>query len=81
MPLVDHVALCSAGLPHRGALLLSFVVPAEETLVRLAAMQLGGTPYRMPTPGGAAAVVVDPDGVMVELLDRAPSFPLQEPRS
>jgi hypothetical protein len=63
-----------AGLPHRGAFLISLVVPVEETLERLAVMGLGGTPYGMPTPGGPAAVVVDPDGVMVELLSRAPSL-------
>jgi catechol 2,3-dioxygenase-like lactoylglutathione lyase family enzyme len=63
-----------AGLPHRGAFLLSFVVPVEETLSRLEALKLGGTPLQMPSPGGPAAVVVDPDGVMVELLSRVPSF-------
>lgn len=64
----------TAGLPHRGAFLLSFVVPVEETLTRLAGLGLGGAPRRMPTPGGPAAVVVDPDGVMVELLSRVPAL-------
>jgi catechol 2,3-dioxygenase-like lactoylglutathione lyase family enzyme len=63
-----------AGQPHRGACLLSFVVPVEETLTRLAELGFGGTPRRVPTAGGPAAVVVDPDGVMVELLSRVPSF-------
>ncbi|MDT3446934.1 MULTISPECIES: VOC family protein [unclassified Pseudofrankia] len=60
----------AAGLPHRGAFLLSFVVPVEQTLHRLAALGFGGEPRTMPTPGGPAATVVDPDGIMVELLSR-----------
>jgi catechol 2,3-dioxygenase-like lactoylglutathione lyase family enzyme len=64
----------AAGLPHRGAFLLSFTVQVEDTLQRLAGLGLGGEPRRLPTPGGLAAVVVDPDGVMVELLSRAVSF-------
>ncbi len=65
----------AAGLPHRGAFLISFVVPVTETLQRLAVLGLGGEPRTMRIPGGGiAAVVVDPDGVMVELLDRAASF-------
>jgi catechol 2,3-dioxygenase-like lactoylglutathione lyase family enzyme len=62
------------GLPHRGACLLSFHVPVEETLRRLADLGLGGPPRRLPTPGGPAAVVVDPDGVMVELVSRAVAY-------
>ncbi|MDX6741467.1 VOC family protein [Actinocorallia sp. A-T 12471] len=58
------------GLPHRGAFLVSFQVPVRATLDRLAALGLGGTPRVMPTPsGGIVATVVDPDGVMVELMD------------
>ena len=64
----------AAGLPHRGAFLLSFVVPVAQTLRRLADMGLGGPPRTMETPAGPAAVVVDPDGVMVELLSRVPSL-------
>ena len=63
-----------AGVPHRGAFLLSFQVPVEETLKRLAELGIGGTPRRIATPGGTAAVVVDPDGVMVELVSRAVSY-------
>ena len=63
------------GLPQRGLTLVSFVVPVEATLVRLADMQLGGKPRIMPTPTGAlSATVVDPDGVVVELLDNPVSF-------
>jgi catechol 2,3-dioxygenase-like lactoylglutathione lyase family enzyme len=57
-----------AGLPARGAFLLSFQVDVTATLAKLAEMGLGGTPRTMPTPGGLAATVTDPDGVMVELL-------------
>jgi glyoxylase I family protein len=58
------------GHPHRGLFLLSFQVPVEATLARLATLGLGGMPRRMTSPGGStAATVVDPDGVVVELLD------------
>jgi catechol 2,3-dioxygenase-like lactoylglutathione lyase family enzyme len=58
-----------AGGPARGVFLLSFQVDVEAVLSRLAQMGLGGTPRRIPTPGGGiAATVIDPDGVMVELL-------------
>jgi glyoxylase I family protein len=60
----------AAGRPQRGAFLVSFVVPVEAALQRLAAMDMGGTPRKMRTLNGKwAATVVDPDGVMVELLD------------
>lgn len=63
------------GYPQRGLMLVSFVTPVEATLARLAEMGLGGKPRIMPTPAGAlSAMVVDPDGVMVELLDHAVSF-------
>lgn len=59
------------GLPGRGVFLLSVQVDVPMVLDRLAALGLGGTPRTMPTPGGGlAATVVEPDGVMVELLAR-----------
>lgn len=58
-----------AGTPARGVFLLSVQVDVDEVLARLAGLGFGGTPLAMPTPGGGkAATVVDPDGVMVELL-------------
>jgi hypothetical protein len=62
------------GLPHRGLCLVSFHVDVEATLERLASLGLGGTPRIVPTPGGPAAMVSDPDGVMVELLSATVSF-------
>jgi len=57
------------GLPGRGVFLLSFQVDVPGVLARLDDLGLGGVPRTMPTPrGGLAATVVDPDGVMVELL-------------
>ena len=57
------------GTPARGVFLLSMQVDVDEVLGRLADMGLGGAPLTMPIPGGGrAATVVDPDGVMVELL-------------
>jgi glyoxylase I family protein len=64
-----------SGYPQRGLTLISFVRPVESTLARLAELGLGGAPRIMPTPlGKLSAMVVDPDGVMVELLDEAVSF-------
>ena len=57
-----------AGLPARGVFLLSVQVDVDAVLSRLNDLGLGGQPRTMPTPGGYAATVVDPDGVMVELL-------------
>lgn len=64
----------AAGLPHRGTCLVSFVVQVEETLQRLADLDLGGPPRRLSGPAGLAAVVVDPDGVMVELISRPVAY-------
>lgn len=72
----------AAGLPHRGACLLSFEMPVADTLRRLADLGLGGQPRTTRTPaGGTAAMVVDPDGVMVELLDQSVSFDSRPSRS
>lgn len=56
-----------------GFLLLSLMVPdVEAVLDRLAGLGLGGEPRRVDAMGIAMAVVVDPDGVQVELVeDRA----------
>lgn len=56
------------GTPHRGVFLLSFQVPVEEVLSRLAEMGMSGQPRTLSTPKGVTATVVDPDGVTVELL-------------
>jgi catechol 2,3-dioxygenase-like lactoylglutathione lyase family enzyme len=57
------------GTPARGVFLLSLQVDVDVVLGRLSAMGLGGAPLTMRVPGGKlAATVVDPDGVMVELL-------------
>jgi catechol 2,3-dioxygenase-like lactoylglutathione lyase family enzyme len=65
----------AAGAPQRGLFLVSFNLPVAPALERLAALGLGGQPRRMSTPtGGLAATVIDPDGVMVELLDQSLSF-------
>ncbi len=59
--------------PRGGFFLLSCYVDVDATLARLADLGLGGTPRRItvPAPGGAdvqMATVVDPDGVLVELI-------------
>jgi catechol 2,3-dioxygenase-like lactoylglutathione lyase family enzyme len=64
----------AAGLPHRGTCLVSFHVSVDETLQRLAELGLGGPPRRFAGPHGLAAVVVDPDGVMVEFVSQPVAY-------
>ena len=52
-----------------GFLLVSLTAPLDATLARLAELGLGGEPRRIEVHGVAMAVVVDPDGVQVELID------------
>jgi glyoxylase I family protein len=52
-----------------GVLLVSLMTDLEATLDRLAAHGLGGEPRRITVHGVAMAVVADPDGVLVELVD------------
>jgi catechol 2,3-dioxygenase-like lactoylglutathione lyase family enzyme len=52
-----------------GLLLLSVMTDLHAALDRLAALELGGTPRRIEVAGIAMAVVTDPDGVLVELVD------------
>ena len=55
--------------PAPGFLLVSVITDVESALARLAALGLGGTPRRVVVSGVAMAVVRDPDGVAVELVD------------
>ncbi|MDO3333895.1 VOC family protein [Mycobacteroides abscessus] len=59
-----------SGLPVRGVCLLSVQVDIDEALRRLDEADLGQRRRTMATPGGSAVTVVDPDGVLVELLPR-----------
>lgn len=52
-----------------GFLLLSVMTDLDAALARLRELGLGGTPRRIEVAGVAMAVVVDPDGVAVELVD------------
>jgi catechol 2,3-dioxygenase-like lactoylglutathione lyase family enzyme len=60
--------------PGAGFFLLSCYVDVDAVLARLAALGLGGAPRRITVPGPAGsapvpmATVVDPDGVLVELI-------------
>jgi glyoxylase I family protein len=63
-----------------GFFLLSCYVDIDAVLDRLAALGLGGVPRRIAVPGPGRpptevqmATVVDPDGVLVELIGVAPS--------
>jgi glyoxylase I family protein len=53
----------------QGFLLLSVFTDVGAALARLSALGLGGEPRRIESYGVAMAVVVDPDGVLVELVD------------
>lgn len=62
-----------------GFFLLSCYVDVDAVLARLAALGLGGEPRRITVPGPGApptevqmATVVDPDGVLVELIGVGP---------
>ncbi len=60
-----------------GFLLLSIVTDLTAALDRLAALGLGGEPRRIEVAGIAMAVVTDPDGVLVELVDARASANLE----
>ena len=57
--------------PAHGFLLLSVLAPVDATLTRLAGLGLGGTPRVITASEIKMAVVTDPDGVLVELVDVA----------
>ena len=57
------------GPTSQGFLIVSVVTDLEAALDRLAEAGLGGAPRRIDASGVAMAVVVDPDGVAVELID------------
>lgn len=59
--------------PPAGFLLLSIVTDLDAALDRLATLGLGGAPRRIDVAGIAMAVVTDPDGVLVELVDSGAS--------
>ena len=63
--------------PPRGFLLVSVMTPLDDALRRLAALGLGGAPRRIDASGVAMAVVTDPDGVAVELIDTAAATNLE----
>ena len=61
------------GPASAGFLLLSVMADVEAALARLADLGLGGPPRRVEVSGVAMAVVADPDGVLVELIDTGAS--------
>jgi catechol 2,3-dioxygenase-like lactoylglutathione lyase family enzyme len=64
-------------VPAPGFLLVSVITDVDPALARLAALGLGGTPRRVEVSGVAMAVVRDPDGVPVELVDSGASGRLE----
>lgn len=69
----DATAEAPVAFGIRGGLhLIAFQVAVEATLERLADLGMGGDPRRIRTSrsGDLVAAVQDPDGTMVELLDR-----------
>ncbi len=63
--------------PRSGFLLLSVFIDVTATLDRLAGLGLGGVPRRVDVSGVAMAVVRDPNGVLVELVDTGASANLE----
>ncbi len=59
----------AAGPAATGVLLLSVVTDLDAALARLSSLGLGGTPRRIEVARVGLAVVTDPDGVRVELVD------------
>lgn len=57
------------GSPSPGFLLVSLMTDLDAALDRLAELGLGGAPRRIEASGVGMAVVTDPDGVVVELID------------
>jgi catechol 2,3-dioxygenase-like lactoylglutathione lyase family enzyme len=57
--------------PAAGFFLLSLFADLDRVLPRLAALGLGGTPKVIEVGGVRLAVVTDPNGVRVELMDMA----------
>ncbi len=59
--------------PETGFFLLSLNVDYDATLARLESLGLGGTPSEISTQGIRMAVVRDPNGVLVELIEQRSS--------
>ena len=74
---VDHGA-APIGAPTTGFLLLSVFTDLSAALERLAQLDLGGVPRRITTSGVDMAVVVDPTGVQVELVDSGAAANLEK---
>ncbi len=73
----DVPAAVEPGPPRAGLLLVSVMTDVETALERLASLGLGGRPRRIVVSGIAMAVVRDPDGVAVELVDSGASTNLE----
>ena len=56
-----------------GFLLVSVLTDVDAATARLAELGLGGPPRQIEVAGVAMVTVVDPDGVVVELVDRGAS--------
>jgi len=59
----------TAGSASTGFLLLSVMTDLNVVLDRLSSLGLGGEHRKIAVSGVAMAVVTDPDGVLVELVD------------
>ncbi len=69
----DGSRAAADGPARRGFLLLSMMTDVPAALQRLTELGLGGAPRRTSVSGVDMAVVVDPDGVLVELVDTGAS--------
>jgi catechol 2,3-dioxygenase-like lactoylglutathione lyase family enzyme len=69
------------GDPAVGFFLLSLFADLDRVLPRLAALGVGGTPRQIAVGGVRLAVVHDPNGVRVELMDNPARANLAKPTS
>jgi lactoylglutathione lyase len=82
--IVELVDLGDGGTEHPGVqdrsaglMLVSVMTDVDSALSRLATLGLGGPPRRIEVAGVAMCTIVDPDGVVVELVQATASANLE----
>jgi catechol 2,3-dioxygenase-like lactoylglutathione lyase family enzyme len=73
----DGIAIPEAEEQSAGLLLVSVMADVDTTLDRLEMLGLGGPPRRINVTGVAMCTVVDPNGVVVELIESIASANLE----
>jgi glyoxylase I family protein len=73
----DGIATPGARAQSTGFLLVSIMADVDSTLNRLEMLGMGGQPRRIKVSGVSMCTVVDPDGVLVELVESIASANLE----